>query len=53
MPMKTKAAQKKSDIQRKRVITSAVKSLEKTGKKLELDLRRLKKDLVVFRWFRS
>ena len=53
MPTKTKAAKKKSDLKRRQVIIAAVKSLEKTENKLELELKKLKKDLVVFRFFRS
>jgi hypothetical protein len=53
MPTKTKAAKKKSDTQRRQAIIAAVKSLEKTENKLELELKKLKKDLVVFRFFRS
>jgi hypothetical protein len=53
MPNKTKAAKKKSDLQRKQAIIAAVKSLEKTEDKLELGLKKLKKNLVVFRWFTS
>jgi flagellar capping protein FliD len=53
MRAKTKAAKTKSNLKRTQAITAAIKSLEKTGKKLELDIRTLKKDLVVFRWFRS
>jgi hypothetical protein len=53
MPTKTKAAKKKSDTQRRQAIIAAVKSLEKTENKLELELKKLKKDLVMFRFFRS
>ena len=53
MPTKTKAAKKKSDLKRRQVIIAAVKSLEKTEDKLELELKKLKKDLVTFRFFRS
>ena len=45
MPTKTKAAKKKSDLKRRQVIIAAVKSLEKTEDKLELELKKLKKDL--------
>jgi hypothetical protein len=53
MPTKTKAQKKKSNLQRTQAITAALKSLEKTEEKLDLGLKKLRKNLVVFRWFRS
>jgi hypothetical protein len=53
MLTKTKAAKKESDLQRRRTIIAAIKRLEKTENKLELELKKLKKDLVTFRFFRS
>jgi hypothetical protein len=53
MHTKTKDAKKKSELKRRQVIIAAVKSLEKTEDKLELELKKLKKDLVTFRFFRS
>jgi hypothetical protein len=53
MPTKTKGATKKSELQRQQAIIAAVKSLEKAEDKLELELKKLKKDLVIFRFFRS
>ena len=44
MHTKTKAAKKKSDLRRRQVIIAAVKSLEKTEDKLELELKKLKKN---------
>jgi hypothetical protein len=57
MRTKTKTAQAARDLRRKKTIASVVTSLEKTQDKLELQLKKLKKDLVMFRhycdWRRS
>jgi hypothetical protein len=51
MRSKTKTAQPARDLRRKRTIASVVRSLEKTQNKLELQLKKLKKDLVMFRHY--
>jgi hypothetical protein len=51
MRTKTKTAQAARDLRRKKTIASVVTSLEKTQDKLELQLKKLKKDLVMFRHY--
>lgn len=41
------------ELRRKRTLTASVKNMEKMEAKLELELKKLKKDLVVFRFFCS
>jgi hypothetical protein len=51
MPTKTKMAPASRNLRRKKTIASVVKSLEKTQDKLELQLKKLKKDLMMFRHY--
>jgi hypothetical protein len=48
-----KSAKTKGALQGKQALSAAVKSLEKTKDKLELDLQKVKKHLAIRRWYRS
>jgi chaperonin cofactor prefoldin len=53
MRAKTKTATK-SDVQkRKQAIGQTIKNIEKTERKLDLQLKKLKEELVNYRWFMS
>ena len=53
MRAKTKTATKTDVQKRKREIGETIKDIEKTERKLDLQLKKLKNELVGYRWFMS
>jgi hypothetical protein len=51
MPAKTKTASKRDVQRRRRAIGQAIKEIESSERKLNLQLKKLKDDLTAARWF--